>query len=424
MDAAERLRVRVVVGVADVDLVPLGQDRAEPDPVEPRLGAEQVVEDLLPEPFAPLHRARQLLVVGASRDAGQVGRELLKGHVAAFSLEPQVERPDDGEHHQQAGGDREDQPAAPAGGQVGERHGGRAERRQEAAAALRGRHQESEHPQDRQPCVADPRSVSLDQPVDPEPQEGEPDPEVDRDVVEPERVDRRAGAGDADPGEAVHLGQDEGERRPQEVPGQDQPVPAEQARDEGRLAQRGGGDQEGEDAVVPDRGVAYGVELVHGQVADQPDAADRHEEGQHLEHRSGCHQPAPGRPDLEDLDDADPEHDLPDEQRRPGDVDVGEGLAEEQVAAQQQPQRGSEPDEVARPGRRGRPGRREPAGPVVRVDHRPGQGRWARVRSTSRHPKLSPPDRPPASVDRFRSIASTTSFILPVLSWRSVIRMY
>ena len=237
VDATERLRVGVVVGVADVDVVPLGQDRAEPDSADPRMGAEQVVEDLLPEPFAPLHRARQLLVVRAPR-AGQVGGDLLQGHVAALPLDPQVERPDDGEHQQQAGSDRQDQPAPSAGGQEDEGDGGRAGRCQEAPAGLRGRHQEREYTQDRQPCVATPRSVPIDQPIDPEPQERTPTPRWTAMSLK-----RKELIGVPVPGTLIPARESTWVRPGQRRHRTSRAGPAgtaEQAGDEGRLAQRGG----------------------------------------------------------------------------------------------------------------------------------------------------------------------------------------
>ena len=126
-----------------------------------------------------------------------------------------------------------------------------------------------------------------------------------RDVGVAERVDRGAGAGDVDGGERVDLGQRHRDRRPSEVPGQDAAVPAQQAGHEGRLADGGGRDQESGDAVVPDRGVADGVEPVPGKVGGQPEGAEGHEHQQGLQDGRAAQQVVPGGAETQDLEDAD-----------------------------------------------------------------------------------------------------------------------
>ena len=393
--------LRLVVGVADVDLVPLGQDLAETQAGEPGPAAQQVVQHLAPEPLAPLDRPGQVLAGILPGQAGEVGRHLLDGHVTALPLDPQVEREDEGERGQKADGAREGDPPAAAGGEERGHDRQRRHRGQEPAAGLRADGQQRDQPDDRDEALPASLRSGAHQPVEAEPQECKSYPDVDGDVGVAERVDRGAGARDVDEGERVDLGQGHRHRRPNEIPRQDAAVPAHQARNEGRLAHGGGRDQEGEDAVVPDRGVAHGVEPVAGQVGAEPEGAEAHEDQQQLEDGRAAQQVVPGRGEAKGLVDADPEDDLAHEHRGSRHVEVGEGLVEEQVAAEQQRQRRGEPAEVPWAGRRGPAPRHRRAGRAFPDGLRRQDGGPRRSLGCLRHRRIPPsgarPDRADAS---------------------------
>ena len=149
-------------------------------------------------------------------------------------------------------------------------------------------------------------------------------------------------------GQGVYLGEHDGDRCPDEERRQHSAVPADHAWYEARFGDHGSGREEGEGGVVPDRRVAYRVEPIDRKVEGEPHRAHQDEHAHKTQDRCGTEQVAPRGGDARRLDETEGEDGLADEQRGPGNVDVGEGLAEEQIPRQQQAQCRREPGEVVR----------------------------------------------------------------------------